>query len=95
MVITPELKADGIVRDIVRRCQILRKEAGYEVDGRIDASITSADAEIMAAVTAQKDHIASELLCDELTLGADLPGADIRETAEAGDGEAVISLKAK
>ncbi|MBQ1553759.1 MAG: isoleucine--tRNA ligase [Clostridia bacterium] len=95
VVITPELKADGIVRDIVRRCQILRKEAGYEVDGRIDASITSADAEIMAAVTAQKDHIASELLCDELTLGADLPGADIRETAEAGDGEAVISLKAK
>jgi isoleucyl-tRNA synthetase len=33
--ITPELKLEGIAREIIRSIQAMRKEAGYEVDNRI------------------------------------------------------------
>jgi hypothetical protein len=29
--ITPELKAEGCYRELLRHCQVLRKEAGFDV----------------------------------------------------------------
>jgi isoleucyl-tRNA synthetase len=37
--ITPELKNEGYIRDIVRHIQESRKEADYKVDDRIQVSI--------------------------------------------------------
>ena len=33
--ITPELRAEGMYREILRRCQLLRKEAGFSVSDRV------------------------------------------------------------
>lgn len=65
-VITEQLRAEGIVRDTVRQCQILRKEAGYLVEQRIVLSISSDDEFIINSLKADCSHMASELLADSI-----------------------------
>ena len=38
-VVTPELRLEGIARDLIRMIQDMRKEAGYEVTDRIQVSL--------------------------------------------------------
>ena len=49
--ITPELRAEGIARDLVRFVQSARKNAGFNVEDRIQLKITSENAEITEVVT--------------------------------------------
>ena len=39
--ITEELRNEGILRDIIRQCQLFRKEAGFNVEDRIDIKFES------------------------------------------------------
>lgn len=72
IVLNDELLADGAVRDIVRQCQLIRKEAGYLVEQRIVAAISSESSFIIAAMDAKKDYISSELLADKLIINEDI-----------------------
>lgn len=60
--ITPELKVDGLIRELVRQCQVCRKKAGFAVTDRIALSVETDDAEVAAAVTARAAFLESELL---------------------------------
>ncbi|MBM3190836.1 MAG: class I tRNA ligase family protein, partial [Chloroflexi bacterium] len=51
-VITPALRAEGLVRDIVRHVQTLRKEADYRLDERITVGLLGLNEEVRAAVNA-------------------------------------------
>ncbi len=64
--ITPELKREGLMREIIRHVQSARKKAGLQVDDRIELGITSSDAEIAQAVDAFADAIKSETLAIKL-----------------------------
>ena len=92
VVITEELKKEGIVRDAVRQCQLLRKEAGYQVEQRIVIAINSSHDFVMSALKEKADHIASELLANEVIFGA-LDGADMSKEAEAAGEKIEISVK--
>lgn len=70
--LTDELLKEGVVRDIIRQCQVARKDAGYQVEQRINASITVDDEFILDALTEKLSYIASELLADSLVLNADM-----------------------
>ncbi|MFZ5982109.1 MAG: class I tRNA ligase family protein, partial [Patescibacteria group bacterium] len=72
--ITPELKLEGQAREIVRYIQEMRKEAGYEVDNRIQVCYNPA-LEVMEKFG---DLIAKEVLADEMREG-EMKGADIRK----------------
>lgn len=63
--VTPELRREGIARELVSRTQRLRKESGLEVSDRIRLWI-SGDAEVSEAVDAHRDWIAQETLAREL-----------------------------
>ena len=66
LTITPELKREGLMREIVRHVQSARKQAGLQIDDRIVLSIFSDDSEISQAVDVFADVIKSETLAVEL-----------------------------
>ncbi|MDR2122561.1 MAG: isoleucine--tRNA ligase [Flavobacteriaceae bacterium] len=64
--ITPELKSEGIARELVNRIQNLRKEKGLEVTDRISLEL-QADKEIEKAAKENNEYICSETLTQNLT----------------------------
>lgn len=91
VVLTEELLKDGAVRDIIRQCQLLRKEAGYQVEQHIAASINTADEFVLTALNEKKDYIANELLADSLAIGEDI-SADLSKTISVNEKDVTISV---
>jgi isoleucyl-tRNA synthetase len=65
--ITPELKQEGLSRELINRIQNLRKELGFEVTDRISVQVQKHDL-IEAAVIQNKAYICSEILADDIIL---------------------------
>ncbi len=63
--ITPELKAEGLMREIVSRIQNMRKESGFEVTDHI-ALTYDGDADVLAVFEKLGDRIAKDVLADRL-----------------------------
>lgn len=63
--ISPELRAEGIAREIVNRIQNARKDSGLEVTDRIDVYIKST-ANIERAIQENISYICTEVLADNL-----------------------------
>ena len=68
IVLTDELLKEGVVRDIIRQCQVARKDAGYQVEQRINASIIVDDEFIVNALTEKLEFISGELLADSIVI---------------------------
>lgn len=67
LTITPELKSEGISREIIRHIQSARKEAGLNVDDRIKLTLITDDKELTDAITDHGDTIKSETLTTKLS----------------------------
>jgi len=85
--LTPELRREGLARELVSRVQRLRKDAGFQYTDRIALSVEG-PGEVLAAVRAHETFIRGETLSRELETGAGLPTAD-RFEAVVIDGLAV------
>ncbi|MGL6073895.1 MAG: class I tRNA ligase family protein [Fimbriiglobus sp.] len=59
--ITPELKAEGLAREVVRFVQDARKEAGLNVSDKIALTLTTDNAELTAAIDTHRTTIAGEV----------------------------------
>lgn len=95
--ITTELRQEGIVRDLVRAVQNLRKERDFAVTDRISLAVHGDD-QLIAAVQACEDYLVTETLTEQLTTGAtsddeDLPaGSVVLEIAEVRGAIAVARI---
>jgi isoleucyl-tRNA synthetase len=85
--ITDDLKQEGIVRDIVRSVQNLRKESGLNVTDRIRLSIFGSP-EIQEAVESHDEYLMSETLAVSIAWEKTSAGKDI----DCGDGVCRINL---
>ena len=66
--VTPELRKEGVEREIISKIQSLRKEAGFEVVDRITVNYLTNDAEIKEAFESGKE-IAKVVLADSVKEG--------------------------
>jgi isoleucyl-tRNA synthetase len=60
--ITPELQLEGVVRDVIRRIQVMRQDAGLEVTDRIRLTYPQSDGDTTRAFEQHGDWIAAETL---------------------------------
>ncbi len=82
-VLTPDLVAEGLAREVVRRVQNLRKEAGLDLDDRIVATY-QAEGDLAGAIDAWRDFIAAETLSVELRAGPAEGDATVGEDRVGG-----------
>ena len=62
LVITPELKREGLSREIIRHVQSARKQAGLNVDDRIALGLVAHDDELQTVISEHADVICAETL---------------------------------
>jgi len=91
-VVTPELAAEGLARDVVRAVQQGRREAGLDVSDRISLVLTG-DADVRAAIEAHAALITSETLSVGLELREGLSGSGTE--AAVGDNQRVTFIVVK
>ena len=72
--ITPELAAEGMAREIVRRLQMMRRSAGFEIADHI-VTCYQGDEYIKSVVSGSADYIKQETLSEQLLDSAPAQGA--------------------
>jgi isoleucyl-tRNA synthetase len=72
--LTDELRREGLVRQLSRKVNELRKQAGLALDDRITLCV-DADAELRLAVEEHREHLERETLAIAVVLGGGCDGA--------------------
>ncbi len=91
--ITPELKNEGLARDIIRNVQNLRKDAGLDIADRIHLGLVTQSPELCEAIRHTKEYIAGETLATEIL--ADAPIGTTAKTEVVIEGQKLVIALAK
>jgi len=91
IVLSDELKEEGMAREFVNRIQNLRKESGLEITDKISVKILKHN-EINQAITNNKNYICAETLAGELDLVEELKQNDGITVELENDVTTVISI---
>jgi isoleucyl-tRNA synthetase len=81
--VTPEQEREGLAREAMRKVQMARKAADFQLDDRIQLEIACSP-EIIEAINAHKDLLLAETLTDKFVLH-DLSKDPSGKHVEAGD----------
>ncbi|MBR1637721.1 MAG: isoleucine--tRNA ligase [Bacteroidales bacterium] len=71
LVVTDELRCEGVARELVNRIQNLRKDSGFDITDRVDVVLCPgcADADLETAVASFKEYICAQTLARSLSIG--------------------------
>ena len=89
--ITPALAEEGLMRELIRHIQGLRKEADFNVADHIQAAIITLDDKVKQAVEHHQATIKTETLMDNLA--TDLAAAEISKELKVAGAHVTIKLK--
>jgi isoleucyl-tRNA synthetase len=65
---TKELEAEGLVRDVIRRVQVMRKELDLKVEQSVDVLLLFSDVDSVELSKMFEAHLANEIRADSLEL---------------------------
>lgn len=87
--ITPDLKREGLMREVIRNVQNARKKAGLQVDDRISLVLSTESAALESAVHGHAETIKNETLATHLTKNG---SGDYETTAKIDEANLYIKL---
>jgi isoleucyl-tRNA synthetase len=70
--ITPELKQEGLKRDLVRLINMLRKDYNFSVNDQAKVYLSGVNSEVKTLLDVAGESIKKDTLCNELTIADDL-----------------------
>ena len=89
--LTPELRAEGLMREIIRHIQAARKKAGLNVDDRIELNFVSENTEVLDAFKKFEQEISKEVLSTNSEISEN--ELDFVQVVKVEGSEVKISLK--
>jgi isoleucyl-tRNA synthetase len=89
--LTPELKSEGLAREIVRLIQDMRKKAGFNIEDRITTSYQT-EGSLEAVFDTWKDYIQAETLTTQLLHASPIEGGYAEEFQLEGE-KLVLAVK--
>ena len=96
-VLTPELEAEGLMREVVSKVQTMRKDAGFEVTDHIALYVDGSDAVKKViednAASVQKDVLADSLNVGETLADADEAGVALSKEWKINGNDTVLGVK--
>ena len=88
--ISDSLRLEGVLRDLIRQIQLMRKEANFEIDDRIIISANFSD-ELKNIIEENKEYFMNEVLCKDIV--ANLENSDYNSSFNYENNEIEIFLK--
>ena len=85
------LMLEGLYREVVRACQVLRKQANFAIDQRIQASFKTQSETLNQVLSVFGEKIKTEILATQILENLENPA--ISQTIEIGEEEITICLK--
>jgi len=89
--IDQELMQEGMFRELVRSAQVLRKEANFNIEDRIEMDVVSTSESVKELVEKYKDKIKQEVLV--VKLNENIVAPDVEKQIELGDETLILKLK--
>ncbi len=89
-VLNDELIAEGIVRELIRQIQVMRKDADFAVEQRIVCEISTQDATAKSAIDKYADKIQADILARDMCV---VEAPEIERTFTVQDSEVTVKLK--
>ena len=86
-----DLMIEGLFRELVRTAQVLRKEAGFNIEDRIEMDVVSTSDEVRNLVSTFAEKIKQEVLVKKLNENIVAP--DVEKEIEIGEEKAILKLK--
>ena len=88
--ISDSLRLEGVLRDLIRQIQLMRKEANFEIDDRIIISANFSN-ELKNIIEKNKEYFMNEVLCTDIV--ANLKNFDYNSSFNYDNNEIEIYLK--
>ena len=85
-----DLMLEGLSREIIRSAQVLRKEANFNVEDRIDVEFITDSSDLNEILTKFENKIKTELLARTISK---IDNAEIEQAFEVGDEKIIIKMK--
>ena len=86
--LSDDLIAEGLAREVVRRIQVMRRDADFALDDRIALTYQASD-RLANALSHYTDYLRTETLADQITVGAAADSSTERQEFTFEDGDTI------
>ena len=88
--IDKDLMLEGLSRELIRTCQVMRKNANFDVADRIIVDFETSSEDLISVINKYNNKIKAELLATEIT---SLTNFDTQDSTEIGEEQITIRMK--